>query len=77
MVMYVCAKLLQLSPTFCDFIDHRPPGSSVHGILQARIVEWVAMPFCRGSSQPKDRTHISGSESRPFTTEPLRSPLAI
>ena len=36
-----------------------PPGSSVHGILQAKILEWVAMPSSRGSSQPRDRTHIS------------------
>ena len=36
-----------------------PPGSSVHGILQARILEWVAMPFSRGSSQPRDRTQVS------------------
>ena len=40
-------------------MDCSPPGSSVHGILQARILGWVAMPFSRGSSQPGDRTHIS------------------
>ena len=40
-------------------MDHSPPGSSVQGILQAEIVEWVAMPFSRGSSQPKDQTHVS------------------
>ena len=45
-------------PTLCDPMDCSPPGSSVHGILQARILEWVAMPSCRGSSQPRDRTHI-------------------
>ena len=43
----VCAKL---SPTLCDPMDHSPPGSSVPGILQARRLEWVAMPFSRGSS---------------------------
>ena len=43
----------------CDPMDCNPPGSSVHGILQARILEWVAMPSSRGSSQPKDRIHIS------------------
>ena len=36
-----------------------PPGSSVHGILQARILEWVAVPFSRRSSQPRDRTQVS------------------
>src|SRR5574337_107860 len=38
-------------------MDHSPPGSSVHGILQARILEWVALPSSRGSSQPRDHTH--------------------
>ena len=36
-----------------------PPGSSVHGILQARMLEWVAIPFSRGSSQPRDRIKVS------------------
>ena len=40
--------------TLCDPMDYSPPGSSVHGILQARILVWVAMPFSRGSSQPRD-----------------------
>ena len=40
-------------------IDSSPPGSSVHGILQARILEWVAIPFSRGSSRPRDQTQIS------------------
>ena len=53
----MCAKLLQLCPTLCDPMDCSPPGSSVHGILQARILEWVAMPSSRGSSHPMDRTH--------------------
>ena len=54
-----CAELLQLCPTLCDFMDCSPPGSSVHGILQARILEWVAMPSSRGSSEPRDRTQVS------------------
>ena len=53
------AKLLQLCPTLWDPMDCSPPGSSVHGILQARIREWVFMPSSRGSSQPRDRTHLS------------------
>ena len=40
----------QLCPTLFDLMDCSPPGSSVHGILQARILEWVAIPFLRGSS---------------------------
>ena len=45
--------------TLCDPMDCSPPGSSVHGILQARILEWFAMPSSRGSSQPRDRTQVS------------------
>ena len=51
----VCAKSLQSCPTLCDPMDHSQPGSSVHGALQARILEWAAMPSSRGSSQPRDR----------------------
>ena len=49
----------QSSPTLCDPMDCSPLGSSVHGILQARILKWVAIPFSRGSSQPRDHTSIS------------------
>ena len=52
-------KSLHSCPTLCDPMDYNPPGSSLHGILQARILEWVAMPFFRGSSQPRDGTHTS------------------
>ena len=65
--MCVCTKLLQSCLTLCDPTDCSPPGSSVHGILQARIVEWAAIPFCRGSSQPRDQTHVSCTEGRFFT----------
>ena len=41
-----------VSPTLCNPVDCSPPGSSVHGILQARILEWVAMPLSRGCSNP-------------------------
>ena len=44
--------------TLCDALDCRPPGSSVHGILQARIPEWAAIPFSRGSSPPRDQTRF-------------------
>ena len=49
----------QSCPTLCNPMDCRLPGSSVHGILQARILEWVAIPSSRRSSQARDRTHIS------------------
>ena len=51
------------------------PGSSVHGILQARILEWVALPFARGSSQPKDGTQISCFAGRFFTVWATREAL--
>ena len=50
-------ELAMLCLTLCDPLDCSLPGSSVHGILQARILEWVAMPSFRGSSQSRDRTH--------------------
>ena len=53
------AKSLQLCPTFCDPVDCSPPGSSPRGILQARTLEWVAIPFSRQSSRPRDRTQVS------------------
>ena len=43
----------------CDPVDRSPPGSPVHGVLQARTLEWVAIPFCRDSSWPRDGTHVS------------------
>ena len=45
--------------TLCDPMDSSPPGSSVHGILQVRTLEWVAMPTSGGCCQPRDRTHVS------------------
>ena len=48
------AKVAQLCPTLCAPMDY-----TVHGILQARILEWVAFPFSRGSSQPRDQTQVS------------------
>ena len=50
------AKSLQSCLTLCDPMDVSPPGSSVHGILQTRILEQVAISYSRGSSQPRDRT---------------------
>ena len=50
-----------------DYDAMDPPGSSVHGILQARTLEWVAFPFSRGSSQPRDQTHVFHIAGRFFT----------
>ena len=57
----------QLCPILCDPVYCSPPGTSVHGILQARILEWVAISFFRGSSWPKDRTWVSRTTGRCFT----------
>ena len=59
----------QSCPALCDPMDCSPPGSSVHGILQARILKWVAFLFLRGSSQSRDRTWVSCIAGRFFTTE--------
>ena len=55
-LLCVCAQLLQSCPTLCNFMGLSPPGSSVHGILQGRILEWVAMPSSKGPSLPRDGT---------------------
>ena len=61
MCVCVCVKVkvAQLCPTLCDPVDCSLPGFSVHGILQARILERVAIPFSKGSSWPRDRTQVS------------------
>ena len=59
--------ITQSSPTLCDPRDCSPPGSSAHGILEARILEWVAVPSSRGSSQPWDQTRVSHITGRFFS----------
>ena len=66
-VFFFKVLVTQSCPTLCDPMDCSPPGSSVHGILQARILEWVAMSFSRGSSQPRDWTWVSCTAGRFFT----------
>ena len=56
-------------------MDCSPPGSSVHGILQARILEWVAIPFSRGISQPRDQTRVSRTAGRFFANRATREAL--
>ena len=65
----------QSCPTLCDPMDCSPPGSSVHGSLQARILEWVAIPFSRESSWPRDQTRVSCITGRIFTTEQPGKPI--
>ena len=52
-------EVIQWCPTLCDPMDCSLPGASLHGILQARVLEWVAISFSRGSSWPSDRTWVS------------------
>ena len=62
------AGCTELSRTLCDPMDCSRPGSSVHGILQARILEWVVMPSSRESSQPREWTQVSCTAGRFFTS---------
>ena len=62
-----CVLVGESCPTLWDPMDCSPPGSSVHGILQARIPEWVAIPFSRRSSQPRDLSRVSRIAGRFFT----------
>ena len=69
--------VLQLYPTLCNPMDYSPPGSSVHESLQARILEWAAIPFSRGSSQPRDQTQVSCIAGRFFTFWATREALEL
>ena len=74
---FMHAKLFQSSPTLCDPIDCNLPDPSVHEILQARILEWIAMPFSRGSSQPRDPNWVSSLlylQARSFPLAPPEKP---
>ena len=71
----------QSCPALCDPMDCSPPGSSVHGIFQARILEWVTISYSRGSSWPRYRTYVSyvsfiGRQIF-FITAPPRKPLIV
>ena len=57
----ICLLVVQSCPTLCDPIDYSPPGSFVREILHARILEWIAIPFSRRSSRPRDGTWIHKS----------------
>ena len=75
--VWVCVFVAQSCATVCDPMDCSLPSSSVHGILQARILEWVASPFSRGSSWPRDRTHVSCIAGRFFTAEPPSNGMSV
>ena len=61
------SEVAQSCQTLCNPMDCSPSGSSVHGIFQARALEWVAISFSRGSSQPRDQTRVSHIAGRRFT----------
>ena len=67
------SEVVQSCPTLCDPMDCSLPGFSMHGIFQARILEWFAISFSRGSSWPRNRTRVSCTAGRLFT-EPLGKP---
>ena len=60
------SEVIQSCPTLCNLVDCSPPGSSVHEILQARLLKWVAISFSRGSSWPRDQTRVSCTASSFF-----------
>ena len=64
--------VVQLCIALCDPMDCSLPGSSVHGILQARILESGAIPFSRGSSQPRDQTQVCCIAGRFFTISAIK-----
>ena len=68
--MWVKVKVAQSRLTLCNPMDY-----TVHGILQARILEWVAFPFSRGSSQPRDRTRSPALQADSLPAEPQGKPL--
>ena len=74
-VVVVVVQLLSLIQLFCNPMDCSPPGSSIHGISQARILKWVTILFSRGSSQPRDQTHISWITGRLFIIETPGKPI--
>ena len=65
---YLRVLVMQSCPTLCNPMFCSPPGSSAHGVLQARILEWVATSFSRGSSRPRDLTQVSCIADRFFTS---------
>ena len=65
-----CCQSLSRVQLFCNPVDCSLPGSSVHGIFQARILEWVSISYSRGSSLPRDQTQVSCIAGGFFTPEP-------
>ena len=62
-----CSEVAQSCPTLCNAMDCSLPGFSIHGVFQARVLEWVAISFSRGPSRPRDQTQVSCTAGRRFT----------
>ena len=73
-VVMSCCEVAQSCPTLCYPLDCSLPGSSLHGILQARVLEWVAISFSRESSQPWDWTRVSCIPGRRFNLWTIHTP---
>ena len=72
-----CCLVTQSCPTLCDPIDCSPPGSSPYGISKARILEWVSIPFSRGSSQPRIKPCLLHWQAYSFLLSHQGSPVDI
>ena len=68
------SEVAQSCSTLCNLVDYSPLGSSVHGILQARILEWVAISFSRGSSRPRIEPRSPALQADTLTSEPPGKP---
>ena len=68
------SEVTQLCPSLCDPMNCSLPGSSVHGIFQARILEWDAISFSKVSSQPRDQTQVSALQADALPSEPAGKP---
>ena len=76
-IVTCCYSVTPLCLTLCDPMECSPPASSVYGILQARILEWVAIPFSKGSSWPRDQTRSLALQAGSLLSEPPGKPISF
>ena len=76
-LLCVCVLVAQSCPTLCDPTDCGPPVSSVHGILQARILEWIAITFSGGSSQHRDQIQSPTLQADSLPSKPPGKPIGL
>ena len=75
--MNIASEVAQSCLTLCDAMDCSPPTSSIHGIFQARVLEWVAFSFSRGSSRPREQTQVSWTAGWRFTLWATREAMSM